>query len=296
MNKNKDSEKMADLLANSVASLRRGEGIVLLRAGGERVCLYPIEFLRENSFSDDALSDNQTAINLAKRAGLLPLLAIIPDSAATSGWAVFSQDELEQAMTAAPELIETARANLPIDGAEDSKIVSFRALGDEAVHLALVIGMPENKDKIPLVRVHSSCVTGDLLGSLRCDCGDQLRLALDAIKSAGYGVLLYLNQEGRGIGISNKIRAYGLQEQGMDTYTANHALGFEADERDFSIAAKMLDALGISKIRLLSNNPHKAAELAKYGVNIAEVIPLVAQAHEHNQAYLKAKADKGHLL
>jgi len=322
MTKIKDSkntpELLSEMLAGAVSALRCGEGIVLRIASGERLCLYPAEFLEakerfgdtKNAVNDsknvinntknasnDTKSDNKIAISLAKRAGLLPILAVIPDSNATRNWPEFAENELETALNAAPKLLETARAKLPIAGAEDSELVSFRALGDDMVHLALIIGKPQNKEQIPLVRVHSSCVTGDLLGSLRCDCGDQLKLAISAIKSAGYGILLYLNQEGRGIGITNKIRSYALQEQGLDTYEANHELGFGSDERDFSIAKQILATLGINKIRLFSNNPHKVAELAKHGIEIVERVPLLATAHTHNLGYLTAKAEKaGHIL
>lgn len=290
MNKNKDSKNLA------VLALRRGEGVVLALESGARECIYPAEFLAEGSRFAGKISENKTAIALAKRAGLLPILAVVPENNETKNWAEFSEIELKESLSQSSQIIETARANLPIEGAEDSKLVSFRELGDEAVHLALIIGKPQNKEQIPLVRAHSSCVTGDLLGSLRCDCGGQLQMALSAIKSSGYGVLLYLNQEGRGIGITNKIRAYVLQEKGMDTYEANHALGFGADERDFSVASEMLSALGIRKIRLLSNNPHKMAALEKLGVEIVERVPLIAPAHEHNKNYLLAKGHAGHLL
>jgi GTP cyclohydrolase II len=296
MNKIKDSEN----LTSAIAALRRAEGIVLLRSNGERICLYPAEFIEKRSDMQEIISDNPAHINLAKRAGLLPLLAIIPENETTKNWASFAENALEQAMNSTPHLIETSRAKLPIEGAEDSKLVSFRVLGDDKVHLALVIGKPQNSPPItpkpPLVRVHSSCLTGDLLGSLRCDCGDQLKLALSAIKSEGYGILLYLNQEGREIGITNKIRSYNLQEQGSDTYAANHKLGFASDERDFRVVSQMLKALGIDKIRLLSNNPHKMAEIAKHGVEIVERVSLISPPHQHNQDYLTAKADAGHIF
>lgn len=145
--------------------------------------------------------------------------------------------------------------------------------------------------------MHSSCVTGDILGSLRCDCGSQLQLALSKIKKYGYGVLLYLNQEGRGIGITNKIRSYKLQEQGLDTYEANHKLGFADDERDFSIAAAILKSLKISEINLLSNNPHKLAELKKHGIVIKKRVPIVGKSGKYNKAYITAKVEKaGHIF
>ena len=292
----KNNKNITELLASAIAALRCGHGIVLVQNDDSHIALYPAEFLEEKSRFSGMMTENKTAISLAKRAGLLPMLAIIPENDATKNWDFFSEERLQKALNSAPQLLETARAKLPIEGAEDSELVSFRTIGEETVHLALIIGKSKNNEQIPLVRVHSSCVTGDFLGSLRCDCGGQLQLALSAIKTAGYGVLLYLNQEGRGIGITNKLRAYCLQEQGMDTYEANHAIGFNSDERNFNIASLMLKALNINKIRLLSNNPHKMKELAKYGVDIVERVPLLAPVHAHNQAYLSSKQKAGHIL
>ena len=292
----KSSKNIAESLASAIAALRCGCGIILVQNNGSRIALYPAEFLAEKSRFSGLMTDNKTAISLAKRAGLLPMLAVVPENAATENWAIFLEEHLEKSLNSAPQLLKTARAKLPIEGAEDSELVSFRVIFNDEVHLALIIGKPKNNEQIPLVRVHSSCVTGDLLGSLRCDCGGQLQLALSTIKTAGYGVLLYLNQEGRGIGITNKLRTYCLQEQGMDTYEANHAIGFDSDERDFCVASLMLKTLNINKIILLSNNPHKMQELAKYGVDIVERVPLLAPVHAHNQAYLSSKQKAGHIL
>jgi GTP cyclohydrolase II len=297
IDKNKDSKNAPQELTSAVWHLRRGDGIIIKHDNNTQTAVYPVEFLNSATARHYGLTASPTLIRLAKRAGLLPELAIMPISEATSGWPVFSEKTLETALNAAPHIIETARAKLPIENAENSTVASFRILGDETVHLALIIGKAGSDNALPLVRVHSSCVTGDLLGSLRCDCGGQLRLALAAIKSEGYGVLLYLNQEGRGIGISNKLRAYQLQEQGLDTYAANHELGFKDDERDFTVAALILKHLGISKIRLLSNNPHKIKELEKYGVVIEQRVPLIAPASSHSHAYISAKQQKaGHIM
>ena len=147
----------------------------------------------------------------------------------------------------------------------------------------------------PLVRVHSECLTGDAFGSLRCDCGDQLRSAMKMIDEMGNGAIIYLRQEGRGIGLGNKIRAYHLQDKGLDTVDANHELGFPADARTYEIAADMLTQLGIKSVRLMSNNPAKSDALTRYGINIKERIPLVVNAHDLNKQYLKTKAEKmGH--
>ena len=158
----------------------------------------------------------------------------------------------------------------------------------------MVIGAPKNPG---LTRLHSECFTGDLLGSLKCDCGEQLRGAIAAIAKAGGGVLLYLAQEGRGIGLINKLRAYRLQDQGYDTIEANERLGFEADERLYAVAARMLQLLGFNTIRLMTNNPEKVEGLTKAGVTVAERVPHAFAANPHNAGYLRTKAEKaGHFL
>ena len=191
---------------------------------------------------------------------------------------------------------EVAAARLPsAHAAGGLEARAFRSLIDGTEHLALIKGEPTDG---ALVRVHSECLTGDALGSLRCDCGDQLQAALRRIGESEAGVLVYLHgHEGRGVGLANKIRAYALQDQGLDTVEANTALGFAADLRDYGIAAQILKALGLSSVRLLSNNPRKAAGLTAYGLEVSEEIPLALPANRHNAAYLAAKRDKlGHRL
>ena len=187
-----------------------------------------------------------------------------------------------------------ARARLPVDGAEDAEVAVFRTSdGDE--HVALVIGQPDGRP--PLVRLHSECLTGDVLGSLKCDCGPQLRAAITAIKAAGWGILLYLRQEGRGIGLVNKLRAYQLQDQGFDTVDANIRLGFAVDAREFGAAARMLVLLGQTQVRLLTNNPAKVAGLAAHGVNVVERVAHALPPNPHNVRYLATKRDRtGHQL
>ena len=173
-------------------------------------------------------------------------------------------------------------------------LIAFSEINNDFVHLALIKGSWQ-KDEPVLVRVHSSCLTGDVLGSLRCDCGDQLHLALQQIEREGRGVVLYMNQEGRGIGLLNKLRAYKLQEEGQDTVEANHTLGFKPDQRDYGIGAQILRDLNISKIRLMTNNPKKRIGLIGYGLEIVENIPIEAKSNPHNEKYLRAKRDKlGH--
>ncbi len=173
---------------------------------------------------------------------------------------------------------------------------AFREINTGTEHLALVKGKWE-KDEPIFVRVHSSCLTGDIFGSCRCDCGPQLHRAMEMIEAEGKGAIIYMNQEGRGIGLVNKLKAYKLQEEGYDTLEANIKLGFKADERDYGIGAQIIRELGISKMRLMSNNPTKRSGLIGYGLEIIENVPLVIESNEHNELYLKTKQDKmGHVL
>ena len=174
------------------------------------------------------------------------------------------------------------------------KLVAFKEKNSTNEHLALLKGEWE-KDEPVMVRVHSSCFTGDILGSLRCDCGEQLQKAMQMVEEEGKGAILYMNQEGRGIGLLNKLKAYRLQEEGMDTVEANLHLGFQMDQRDYGIGAQMLRYLGISKLRLMSNNPRKRVGLIGYGLEIVENIPIIVKSNPHNKKYLETKRDKlGH--
>ena len=176
------------------------------------------------------------------------------------------------------------------------RIVAFRAPDGGIEHLAILVGQPEQAEA-PLVRLHSECFTGDLLGSLRCDCGEQLRGAIARMAADGAGVLVYLAQEGRGIGLANKLRAYTLQDRGLDTLDANRALGWAADERNFLVAATMLEALGIGAIRLLTNNPEKVAAMVACGVQVVARETHAFPANGVNDAYLATKERRfGHLL
>jgi len=187
-------------------------------------------------------------------------------------------------------------ARLPLEVSEAGRLHIFRPDDGAEEHYAVEIGQPA-RDKPVLSRLHSACFTGDLLGSLKCDCGPQLRGALAQMGTEGAGVLLYLNQEGRGIGLANKMRAYSLQDQGFDTVEANHRLGFDDDERDFRIGAEILKKMGFNSVRLLTNNPAKVARMEGAGVQVTERVPLIEGANPHNHAYLATKAAKsGHLL
>lgn len=200
------------------------------------------------------------------------------------------------AKQAAESLKIAARANVPLALAPDAEVVMFRADvgGDE--HFAVIVGDALASDA-PLVRLHSQCVTGDVLGSLKCDCGDQLQGAIKLMADSGGGVLVYLSQEGRDIGLLNKMRAYAFQDKGLDTVDANHALGFETDERLFLPAAKILRELGLRKLRLITNNPEKIAQLDESGIKVIERVPLNLTGNAHNEKYLATKRDRtGHLM
>ncbi|MGH1576890.1 GTP cyclohydrolase II [Planktotalea sp.] len=187
-------------------------------------------------------------------------------------------------------------ARLPIEAAKAGRLHIFRPDDGGEEHYAIVIGNPDRNEPV-LTRLHSACFTGDVLGSLKCDCGPQLHGALTQMGQAGTGILLYLNQEGRGIGLANKMRAYSLQDQGFDTVEANHRLGFEDDERDFRIGSELLKSLGISKVRLLTNNPAKIDMMQKNGISVSERVPLKVGQNPLNRAYLQTKARKsGHML
>lgn len=244
---------------------------------------------------------HRAAIGLLKQARLLPaaLLAETPDGeefAARNGLCHLEMPESPEFAGRAPALALAARSKLFIKAAGECQLSVFRVMGSDEEHCALEIGAPERSGSI-MCRLHSACFTGDVLGSLKCDCGPQLNDALRIISKEGGGALLYLNQEGRGIGLANKMRAYSLQDQGFDTVEANHRLGFEDDERDFRVGSSMLRALGYSSVRLLTNNPAKVRMLRLQGVEVSERVPLPPRRNERNAAYLETKARKsGHVL
>lgn len=234
----------------------------------------------------------EAAIELTRLAGLLPALFAGGEA---SGDALTLAARDVAAAVEAPAVSIASRARLPIAQAEKAEIIAFRSSADAAEHVALLIGAPTGEP--PLVRLHSECLTGDVLGSLKCDCGPQLDGAIAAIADSGWGILLYLRQEGRGIGLINKLRAYALQDQGFDTVDANLRLGFGDDERRFAVAARMLEALGQSDVRLLTNNPRKAVGLEAAGIVVRERVPLKHGHNPHNQAYLDTKRRRsGHEL
>ncbi|HXP98132.1 MAG TPA: GTP cyclohydrolase II [Telmatospirillum sp.] len=237
------------------------------------------------------------AIALAKLSRMLPAVVVAPTTDNHDGlFHVAVADVLAYRPIAARSLKRVAEARVPLANAEDARVVAFRPSDGGIEHLAIVIGHPD-RDQPVLTRLHSECFTGDLLGSLRCDCGDQLRGAITQLAKAGGGVLLYLAQEGRGIGLVNKLRAYELQDAGFDTLDANQQLGFDDDERIYLPAAEMLRLLGIGRVRLLTNNPGKVEGLARHGVVVAERVPHVFPSNDHNAVYLRTKATRsGHLF
>jgi len=247
------------------------------------------------------------AVRLAKLARLLPaaLVATVPDLPADriESWArehallLVDRDALEaHDRISAKRLVRAASAQVPLADAERCELIAFRPLDGGMEHVAIRIGEPDTAGPV-LVRLHSACLTGDLMASLRCDCGEQLRGAIRAIAAAGGGVLLYLAQEGRDIGLVNKLKAYSLQDLGADTVDANTMLGYDDDERVYFPAAEMLAQLGVHTVRLLTNNPRKMDELAACGVAVVERVPHAFPPNRHNARYLATKAGRsGHLF
>ena len=249
----------------------------------------------------------ETAIELAKLARLLPAVVLGPLTRDPNNkrrdWArdqdvvyVDAADVQAYEEISARNLQQVAQAHVPLEGAENARILAWRPSDGGKEHLAIVVGEIDPTAPV-LIRLHSECFTGDLLGSLRCDCGLQLRGAITELAKQGSGVLLYLAQEGRGIGLVNKLRAYELQDEGFDTIDANEQLGFDADERIYAPAATMLTRMGIKRVRLMTNNPEKIKQLARYGIEVAERVAHSFPANGHNENYLRTKAERaGHLL
>ena len=266
----------------------------------------PLRIARIDPATNPGAAENG-AITLVKQARLLPaaIVASVPRERLRylSSWAAaedFLLVELEAiqnySAAEARHLVRVAAARVPLEGAENAQIVAFRPPEGGHEHLAIVIGTPDPAAPV-LTRVHSECFTGDLLGSLRCDCGDQLRGAVEAIAAAGAGVILYMAHEGRGIGLVNKLRAYALQDTGHDTIDANEQLGFDADERYYLPAAEMLRQLGFDRVRLLTNNPAKVAALTEWGIEVTERVPHSFPGNPHSRAYLSTKQERaGHIL
>ena len=246
-------------------------------------------------------SAHRAALRLTKSARLLPaaLVLELPDAkgfAKAHGLTCLDLATAGPALEIRSPLYPVVNARLPMEVSEAGRLHVFRPEDGGEEHYAIEIGRPDRAKPV-LARLHSACFTGDLMGSLKCDCGPQLRAALAQMGGEGHGVLLYLNQEGRGIGLANKMRAYSLQDQGFDTVEANHRLGFEDDERDFRLGSDILQSMGFSAVRLLTNNPRKVEMMQASGIDVKERVPLAVGENRHNSAYLATKAAKsGHLL
>ena len=249
-----------------------------------------------------------SAVQLAKLARVLPAALIAPlqpdEVEAQAGARDLLRVDVAEVASypehVAVSLTRVAEARVPLEASEDTRIVAFRPADGGIEHLAILVGRPETvaaDQPAPLARLHSECFTGDLLGSLKCDCGPQLRGAIEQMAQEGGGVLLYLAQEGRGIGLVNKLRAYALQDRGSDTLEANRQIGFGGDERSFAVAAAMLNGLGIGRVRLMTNNPDKLAALATHGIDVTARVKHVFPTNGHNAKYLATKAERfGHLI
>ena len=242
-----------------------------------------------------------TGINLTKSARLLPAIVVVPlehPAAFAKTHSLTSVDSAAAALLLQENspLHSVVHARLPMEASEAGRLHIYRPDNGGEEHYAIEIGRPDRSAPV-LCRLHSACFTGDILGSLKCDCGPQLHAAMAQMGAEGHGVLLYLNQEGRGIGLANKMRAYSLQDQGFDTVEANHRLGFEDDERDFRLGADILKKMGFSNVRLLTNNPRKVDMMEQCGIHVQERVPLAVGENSHNAAYLATKAAKsGHML
>ncbi len=280
-------------------SVPDGAGLEWLRAMAD-----PVDDLRVpmkgpfTALRDGSAVLHRTGLALAKAAHLLPAVLVVP---LDNALALAARDGLTFLHNAAPLLAnlspqhEIAAARVPTRAFAAGRVHVFRPEDGAEEHYAVEIGRPDRNAPV-LTRLHSACFTGDVLGSLKCDCGPQLQAALARMAAEGAGVLLYLNQEGRGIGLANKMRAYALQDQGFDTVEANHRLGFEDDERDFRIGADILQRMGFSAVRLLTNNPKKLAMMASCGLTVTERVPLHVGLTSENAGYLATKAAKsGHL-
>lgn len=266
--------------------LRAKKGGVLRRAGHTEAA---VDLARLAGFEPGGV-----LVEIMNEDGSMARLSQLIEVAQKFDFKIISIKDLIEYRIKSDSLVEeVVRVDMPTRYG-NFKLVAFREKNSTNEHLALLKG-EWNKDEPVLTRMHSSCFTGDILGSLRCDCGEQLHKAMEMVEAEGKGAILYMNQEGRGIGLLNKLKAYQLQEQGMDTVEANLHLGFKMDQRDYGIGAQMLRQLGITKLRLMTNNPKKRVGLIGYGLEIVENIPIEADANPHNRKYLEAKRDKmGH--
>jgi 3,4-dihydroxy 2-butanone 4-phosphate synthase / GTP cyclohydrolase II len=266
--------------------LRAKKGGVLRRSGHTEAT---IDLARLAGFEPAGV-----LVEIMNEDGTMARLPELMEIAKLHGLKIISiKDLIEYRLQRETLIKEQVRVKMPTRYG-DFELTAFEQLNTGEIHLALKKG-EWHRDEPVLVRVHSSCMTGDILGSLRCDCGEQLHSALAMVEAAGKGLVLYINQEGRGIGLLNKLKAYKLQEEGMDTVEANLELGFGMDDRDYGVGAQILRSMGISKMKLISNNPRKRAGLLGYGLEVVDTVPIEIAPNEHNEKYLATKRDKmGH--
>ena len=287
MTKKEQSSRIILQVERAASDLRRGQAIILEQEG-KKYIVKAGEYQPEHQQN----TDNIFATKLLKIAGLLPQ-AIIEDYSPNQDLLTVSAEYINNyPLALASSLEKISEARVPLKLAENARVIAFRSRFGHDEHLAIIIG---EIGESCFVRIHSSCITGDVLGSLRCDCGNQLQKGLEIIAKQGSGVLIYLNQEGRGIGIANKLRAYCLQDEGLDTVEANEALGFAPDERDFALAAEILRQIGVKEVTLITNNPAKIKALEFYGIKILNRESVVTEINQHNQGYIDTKISKmGH--
>ena len=285
-----DPETRADdlVMPGHMFPLRAREGGVLVRAGQTEASVDLCKMA--------GLNPAAVLCEVMKADGSMARLPQLKRFASRHGLKIISVNQLISYRMRKDRLVQRVTETVMPTRFGEFRAVAYKSLIDPDEHLALVLGDIETPEPV-LVRVHSQCVTGDVFGSLRCDCGEQIEQALQRIGEEGRGVLLYMRQEGRGIGLHNKMRAYALQDEGMDTVEANHALGFPADRRDYGIGMQILVDLGIREMRLLTNNPGKRAGLEGYGLKVVERIPIIVEPNSYNLRYLETKQKKlGHLL
>ena len=292
----------------NVLGLDKSDRPISFLTGAENLSIELIEFLAnplsmltsppslEGLIIRDANTLEASCITLAKLSRLLPAALVMQDLPLTDIPKVNASLIDAYMKNAANSLTQVSQARVPLENAEDAQVIAFRPRDGGIEHLAIIVGKIDPSKPV-LVRLHSECFTGDLVGSLRCDCGSQLRGAIAEMSKSGSGILLYLAQEGRGIGLVNKLRAYQLQDSGFDTVDANLQLGFDADERNYLPAAQMLQMLGVQKVRLMTNNPAKVDSLKRCGIEVSERVPHIYPSNKHNDQYLRVKAKKsGHLF
>ena len=292
----------------NVLGIDKSDRPISFLTGGENLSIELVEYLAnplsvlmsppslEGLSIRDANTLEASCITLAKLSRLLPAALVIQDLPLTDIPKVKASLIDAYMKNAANSLTQVSQARVPLENAEDAQVIAFRPRDGGIEHLAIIVGKIDPSKPV-LVRLHSECFTGDLVGSLRCDCGSQLRGAIAEMSKSGSGILLYLAQEGRGIGLVNKLRAYQLQDAGFDTVDANLQLGFDADERNYLPAAQMLQLLGVHKVRLMTNNPAKVDSLKMCGIEVSERVSHIYPSNKHNDQYLRVKAEKsGHLF